>query len=324
MNTTEGVVWFRLGVTNAGAVRLLHQMRFLCHKRLVLALALLAAVACGSATHSPPSGTPLTVPQLTFAVMDAVGKPAYCDPDFYPLERLGGEQANAIAMYPQIAADSQVYAAIIAHERLPGGDLTDTQKLVVYRAWKLLRALVLTETYSGQEYVFDYRVRTTTGSVGYQLVHGTVRVDGAVSVSTRSPSGAPNCPICLAASTLIATPHGPIRVTDVTVGTVVWTQASDGSRIAPPVVELGSMPVPPGHMMVHLRLADGRELLASPRHKTADGRPVGSLRVGDVVDGSTVIAWELVPYAGERTYDILPAGATGRYWANGILLSSTL
>jgi hypothetical protein len=37
-----------------------------------------------------------------------------------------------------------------------------------------------------------------------------------------------------------------------------------------------------------------------------------------------VTAWALVPYAGERTYDLVPAGATGRYWANGILLSSTL
>jgi hypothetical protein len=32
----------------------------------------------------------------------------------------------------------------------------------------------------------------------------------------------------------------------------------------------------------------------------------------------------LVPYAGGRTWDLLPAGATGSYWANGILLASTL
>jgi len=29
-------------------------------------------------------------------------------------------------------------------------------------------------------------------------------------------------------------------------------------------------------------------------------------------------------YAGEKTYDLLPAGDTGVYWANGILLGSTL
>jgi hypothetical protein len=77
-------------------------------------------------------------------------------------------------------------------------------------------------------------------------------------------------------------------------------------------------------MMVHLVLRDGRELLVSPGHKTADGRALGSLKQGDEVDGSTVTRWQLVPYAGERTYDILPAGATGHYWANGILLSTTL
>jgi hypothetical protein len=76
--------------------------------------------------------------------------------------------------------------------------------------------------------------------------------------------------------------------------------------------------------MVHLVLADGRELLASPGHRTADGRPLGLLVAGDALDGSTITRWELVPYAGDRTYDLLPAGGTGTYWANGILLASTL
>ena len=295
-------------------------MKFVCHKRLVLALALLVASACGAYAPSPGAGTPLTVPQLKFAVMDAVGKPAYCDPDYYPLARPGGEEASAIAMYPQIKADTVTYAAIVAHEHLPPGDVSDTDKLAAYRAWKLLRALPLTA--SGPDYTFSYRIQPSTGK--YQLVGGTVHSDGVVAVQSRSDTGAPNCPICLAASTLIATPNGQVRVTDVTVGTVVWTQSSDGSRIAATVVEVGNMPVPPGHMMVHLRLADGRELLASPRHQAADGRPVGSLKIGDSLDGSTITLWELAPYAGERTYDILPAGATGRYWANGILLSSTL
>jgi hypothetical protein len=71
-------------------------------------------------------------------------------------------------------------------------------------------------------------------------------------------------------------------------------------------------------------LADGRELHASPGHPTADGRPLGSLAVGHVLDGSRIVLWALVPYAGERTYDLLPAGPTGAYWANGVLLSTTL
>jgi hypothetical protein len=84
------------------------------------------------------------------------------------------------------------------------------------------------------------------------------------------------------------------------------------------------MEAPAGHRMVHLVLADGRELLVSPGHRTADGRQAGNLSVGDQLDGSTITAWELVPYAGGRTYDLLPAGATGLYWANEILMASTL
>ena len=292
--------------------------------RAALAVALLAAVACGStpAAPSPSPGAPMTVPQLKFAVMDAVGKPVYCDPDFYPIVRAGGEQENAIARYAEIKADTETYDAIVAHERLPSGDLTDEQKLVVYRAWKLVRVVSLSQ--SGSEYSFQYRVQSKTGSAAYEVVAGTVRADGVVNVSSRVASGPPPCPICLAASALIATPAGAVRVTDVRVGTVVWTEAADGARVAAPVVEIGSMDAPAGHRMVHLVLADGRELLASPGHRTADGRALGALRVGDGVDGSTVRVWELLPYSGGKTYDLLPAGATGRYWANGVLLSSTL
>jgi len=48
------------------------------------------------------------------------------------------------------------------------------------------------------------------------------------------------------------------------------------------------------------------------------------LAVGDELDRSRITLWELVPYSGSRTYDLLPAGPTGMYWANGILLASTL
>ncbi|HKW69546.1 MAG TPA: hypothetical protein VJP81_03100 [Candidatus Dormibacteraeota bacterium] len=290
--------------------------------RFAVALTALAVIACGSVAPAPVAGTPLNEPQLKFAVLDAVGKPIYCDPDYYPIARLGGEEANAVSKYPEIKADAEVYAAIVAHEHLPSGDLTDPQKLVAYRAWKLLHAVSLTK--NGDQYAFGYRVQSKGGSAAYEMVTGTVRVDGVVTVTSRAATGAANCPICLAASTLITTPSGQIRVTDVRVGTVVWTQGTDGSRVAAPVAAVGSMEAPSGHMMVDLVLADGRDLLVSPGHKTADGRTAGSLKVGDALDGSLVTRWELVPYTGGRTYDLLPAGATGHYWANGILLSSTL
>jgi hypothetical protein len=134
----------------------------------MLVVALVAAVACGSASSSPSPtiGSRLTVPQLEFAVIDAVGKPVYCDPDFYPIARQGGEEANAASMYPQIKADAETYAAILAHEHLPSGDLTDAQKLTVYRAWKLLRVVSLTANGSDQ-YSFQYRVQSKSGSAAY-------------------------------------------------------------------------------------------------------------------------------------------------------------
>jgi len=56
----------------------------------------------------------------------------------------------------------------------------------------------------------------------------------------------------------------------------------------------------------------------------ADGRPIGSIVVNDIVDGSKVIITELVPYNGNYTYDILPSGETRTYWADGVLLKSTI
>ena len=292
--------------------------------RLYLAVLIVAMIACSSPGPGPkPVGSPLSTAQLKFAVMDSAGKPAFCDPDFYPIGRVGGEEANAVAIYPTIKQDAAAYAAIVAHEHLPSGDLTDAQKLVLYRAWKLLRAITLTQ--DGEQYSFSYRTnQTTTNSAQYQLVSGTVRVDGVVTIASRTATGPPNCPICLASTTLISTPNGLVRVTDIRAGMMVLTQDAGGNRVAGAVLEVGSMEVPAEHLMVHLKLADRRELLVSPGHRTGDGRQAGALKTGDQLDGSVIMAWELLPYSGDRTYDLLPAGPTGHYWANGILLSSTL
>ncbi len=92
---------------------------------------------------------------------------------------------------------------------------------------------------------------------------------------------------------------------------------------AAPVLEVGSTVAPPGHAVVRVRLSDGRTVTASPGHPTADGRALGMFSVGDRLDGAAVVAIERLPYRG-RTYDLLPAGATGAYWADGVLLLSTL
>jgi hypothetical protein len=75
---------------------------------------------------------------------------------------------------------------------------------------------------------------------------------------------------------------------------------------------------------VDLRLGDGRRVRASPGHPLADGRRLGDVRAGDVVDGSVVIAASLLRYEGAETLDLVASGATGGYYAGGIPLRSTL
>ena len=90
------------------------------------------------------------------------------------------------------------------------------------------------------------------------------------------------------------------------------------------ILETSKTSVPTTHQVIHVVLEDGRELFVSPGHPTTDGRTIGELSVGDVLDGSTIVRAESVSYAEGYTYDILPSGETGFYWANGILLASTL
>lgn len=136
------------------------------------------------------------------------------------------------------------------------------------------------------------------------------------------------CPICLAGNTLIDTPNGLVPVKDLREGMLVWTGPSDvdvsGPRQMATVLKTSRTIVPDGHEMVRLVLADGRKLLASPGHPTADGRRIGTLSSGDLVNGIRVVSAERIPYEEDYTYDILPSGGTGTYWANGILIGSTL
>jgi hypothetical protein len=76
--------------------------------------------------------------------------------------------------------------------------------------------------------------------------------------------------------------------------------------------------------MVHIILDDKRELYVSPNHPTADYRLFVNLLAGDTLDGSKIKSAELVLYNGTYTYDILPSSQTGFYWADGILVKSTL
>src|SRR6267143_190923 len=96
----------------------------------------------------------------------------------------------------------------------------------------------------------------------------------------------------------VSTPSGDVAVEDLRVGDVVWTRNAAGARVAAPLVEIGTTPVPATHRVVHFVLSDGRTVRVSPGHPTADGRKVGDLGAGDSYDGAVVVSAELMPYAG--------------------------
>src|SRR3989338_2232690 len=132
------------------------------------------------------------------------------------------------------------------------------------------------------------------------------------------------CPICLSSVTAISTPQGDINVKNIKVGTIVWTLNKKDEKTAQPVIKVSSTQVPKNHEIVYLVLSDGREMYVSPGHPTIDGKTVGQLELGKEYDNSLIVKKELISYAGLKTYDILPAGETGFYWANHILMGSTL
>lgn len=105
----------------------------------------------------------------------------------------------------------------------------------------------------------------------------------------------------------------------------VFTLDARGNRIAAPIVRTSRTRVPESHAMSRVMLADGRSIVASPGHPTcASAVAIGDLRAGAVVDGARVRTSERVPYTEQETFDLLPEGATGCYWADGVLLGSTL
>ena len=291
-------------------------------RSILLAFALLVAACGGTAGASPtPAPAPLPMAELKDRVMDAGGRISFCDPDFYPIAR-GDEGAQATARNAEIKRDAETYAAITTR--------VGTDALAVYREWKALNALRLTG--AGALWTFNYRATANTspaatpdpkGSGGKQ-VEGTVDALGKVDITRRVDGGPLACPICLAIGTRIGTPAGEVAVEDLRVGDFVWTRDADGTRVAAPLLTIGSTPVTAAHEVVRLVLADGRVVLVSRGHPTADGRRVGDLRAGDALDGAAVASAEGVAYTAGSTFDILPAGASGTYWANGVLLGSTL
>lgn len=297
----------------------------------VVGLVLLIVTACsgGSApsTPAPSAGTTpgpvLSLPQLKLALQHQYGALWYCDPDFYPLQR-GEEIDSARERWPEVVADTESFTAILADLGLKAdASFTDQQKLAVYQEWKHLAAIAL-DPVGNDTFRFDYLAMPPAGAAQGTRTGGTITTHGAITVEQKAPASQPMCPICLARGTRIEAPSGPIAVERLRIGDEVWTLDAAGRRVAGTVVAVGSTPAPVNHHVVHLVLADGRTVTASPGHPLADGRRLGALKAGDVVDGTAVVTADLVPYSGGETFDLLVSGPTGSYLVDGIPLGSTL
>jgi hypothetical protein len=265
-----------------------------------------------------PSST-LSPTELKYKVLDQFPDFFFCDPDFYPIAH-DDETLLAQQRFSELQANQEEFQAILSHNNLAGvTTFTDEQKLLIYREHKKLNAIYFELT--GDKYQFQIQ----TGSEGQQgsFITGTIDGNGSIEVQKKE-QGFPTCPICLAAGTLIDTPRGPVSVENLRVGDSVWTMNRSGDRVSGTILRTSRVPVPASHQVIHVTLSDGRELWASPGHPTADGKILGDLKVNDLLDGARLIKIERLHYAGTATYDLLPSGGTGFYWANGILMGSTL
>jgi hypothetical protein len=163
-----------------------------------------------------------------------------------------------------------------------------------------------------------------SASNGCTIALTLIRIENGLAVFSEKVESNKPCPICLSGDTYIGTPSGQVPVKDLREGMDVWTTDASGSRAIATILRTGKTAVPKDHEMVHLVLDGGREVFASPGHPLADGRLLGNILPGDMVDGARVASADRVPYNGGYTYDILPSGDTGTYFANGILLKSTI
>lgn len=275
-----------------------------------------------------PNGAPsgiLSPLDLKYQLFDVYGKDLrYCDPDFWPIAH--DENAAAAAWLGGVDKAGDEYATILKYNNISRtAQLTADQQLLVYREHKRLNAVTLEK--SGDSYNF---VITTGGDsdkpweVGPGTrITGIIDAKGVISKAVQTGISV-SCPRCLAGGTVIDTPNGPVKVQDLKQGMAVWTTDKKGARVAGVILKTSQLAVPENHQVVHLVLADGRELYVSPGHPLVSGRPVGTLSAGETVDGARVVSAEWISYKQPYTYDLLPSGDTGTYWANDILIASTL
>ena len=290
---------------------------------LVLLLTTVLIIPLGCNTLPAPTTTttpPVTynLPQLKYLLLARYPDYFWCDPEYWPIVREGVEEQNAIEQFPNIKANTAEFTEILKHLNLPDkADYTKEEKISIYREHKTLNG-ALQVTPAGN--IYNYTIRTGENQ-GWRY-EGTITPSGEIKV-TKKETSFNTCPICLTAGTLIDTPQGQVTVEKLTTVMTVWTLDEAGNRIAAEIVQTTATKVPADFQVVNITLSDDRNVNVSPNHPSAEGKALASYQVGDMLDGASVVSLDYVPYSG-KTYDILPAGGSGLYFANGILLKSTL
>jgi hypothetical protein len=295
-----------------------------------LAVALAIAFALGSCARSAsPGGGPSPSPSssggtrnewtLRYVLLDRYPSFAFCDPDYYPVGRPGGEQPNADDWWTRNHATAEA-RAILAHLGY-SEPLDAKQRLAAYRDHKKLTVIQMTREPGG--YTYALSISANGRAQPDTTVSGSISDDGRITEGSRTPRPG-GCPICLEASARIATPGGPIDASRIRTGDLVYSVDGLGHRVAVRVLRVVRRAMPGPHLMIRLALFDGRVLVAAGAHPAVGGRLLRDLRAGERYDGSTIAAIGYVVGSAGATYDLLPASATGEYWADGILVGSTL
>jgi len=285
--------------------------------RLAALLPMLITALAGCASPVTDTGGELTPTQLKYR-LDARYQVFYCDPDYWPVAR-DDEAELALERFPVIAADEERFRAILQHLGLsPATQFTAEQKLAIYRESKRLDSIVLAPEDSG----YTFQLRAESRGKFYSLT-GEITASGHVAEEHWQP-GSNMCPICLSGDTRIAAARGLVPVRTLRPGDRVWSLDARGQRVLVPVRRTARVSLHGAVPMLRLRLEGGHQLLASGAHPMAAGGRLRDLQAGDQLGGLRVEALALRYLQLDATYDLLPASPTGVYWANGVLLGTTL
>ncbi len=170
----------------------------------------------------------------------------------------------------------------------------------------------------------EFLEKVTKGAFIIPTVISIMMLNQKLNLTTANAVSNDDVPPCLSAETLISTPDGNVSIIDLRPGMLVITLDLNGNKVAKPIELVSKVLVSRNHWLCHLILNDGRQLFVSPGHPAADNSRVGDLEPGDVLDGAMLVSIDKVRYETGHTYDLLPSGETGLYFANGIPMGSTL